>query len=101
MLDELEFKKWFNRVVKNSGEKIESSEVFLSIFSKNFKENPQCALELGIAVMLGKPIFLVVTADTEVPKTLERLAEKIEYLKDDSKEEMNRAMTSISMAMNP
>lgn len=45
------------------GEKIRDSEIFLSVYTKHYEDDPQCALELGIAVILNKPIFFLVPKD--------------------------------------
>ncbi len=69
-----------------SGEKIEDSSLFMSLYTKNYKEDPLCALQLGIAVMLDKPIGLLVPHGVDLADNLKRLAKGIEYFHlDDSK----------------
>lgn len=73
--------EWMRQVVKRSGEKILNSEIYLSLFTKNFKEDPQCLLELGIAIMLDKPITLLVKDGASVPENLKKICVAIEYFK--------------------
>lgn len=94
-MDELGFKKWFKNIVEDSGKKIESSNTFMSIFSTDYKESPQCALELGIAIMLNKPIVLIVVDGTEVPLALEKIAVSIQKVRKDSKQDMDCAIKTI------
>ena len=69
-----------------SGAGIEGSSVFLSLYTKSYKEDPLCALRLGIAVMLDKPIGLLVPYGVDVVDNVKRLAKGIEYfyLDDDA-----------------
>lgn len=90
-MDELRFKKWFKDIVADSGAKIENSDCFMSLFTPNYKQSPQCALELGIAIMLDKPIALLVSKGTTVPAVLERIATAIEFCDSDDPEEFHQA----------
>lgn len=99
MIDEVEFRNWFQRVVDRSGSRIQDSKVFMSIFTEDFKKNPQCALELGIAIMLDKPIALLVTKDTKITNYLRKYAAAIEYLQSEDKAEVQRAGASLMRKM--
>ena len=83
MIDEVSMKRWFRKISEDSGKKIEGSNVFMSIFTTDYKREPQCALELGIAILLDKPIYLVVPNGTVVPKHLEKIAKGIEFYSSD------------------
>ena len=73
-----------NDFVKKEIAKIESSDVFVSLVTPEYLgDNWQCALEIGIAILLNKPIRLLVKEGTKIPNSLERLAEKIEYFKSE------------------
>ena len=75
---DLEAEKWLKRAAISSGTKIEQCEIFVSIFSDSYKKDPLCALQLGIALMLGKPIGLLAFEGVEVPETLKRIADAVE-----------------------
>lgn len=90
-IDEVEFKRWFRRMIAGSGEKIEGSAMVLSIFTRHYKESPQCALELGIAALLGKPIYLLACRGTDVPAGIRRLAEGIEFYDSGDETDFKRA----------
>jgi len=94
-LDELKFKRWINNIANNSGEKIEGSDAFVSIYSSNYHESPQAALELGIAVMTDKPIGIIVLDGQKVSENIKRLAYAVEYVSDNSAVEMARASKRI------
>lgn len=95
-MDELEFKRWFQRVVADSGEKIAGSAYVMSIFTKDYKRNPQCALELGIAIMLDKPLFIVADESTEIPQHLVKIASVIEKVRIGNTEDADRVRKSIA-----
>lgn len=90
-MDDLAFKRWLQRVAEGSGKRIEQSNVFLSIVTASYQREPQCALELGIAVMLDKPIYLIVPKGTKVSENLRRLARGLEFFDPDDPEDMHRA----------
>lgn len=73
--------EWAKNVVENSGKKIAKSDVFCSIFTNDYMKDPQCALELGISLLMDKPIVLVVKEGTSIPKRLKQIAECIEFFK--------------------
>lgn len=92
-------KNWLKQAAVKSGEKIEQAEAFVSIFSMNYKENPLCALQLGIAMMLDKPIALLVIAGTSVPKNLSKIAIAIEEC-DDAPESVGQASQRLMDKVN-
>jgi len=89
--DDSAFKEWLQRAVKASGSKIADSHYFLSLFTPNYEKDPLCALQLGIAIMLDKPIYLLVPSGTPVPENLRRLARGLEFFEWDNEEDLHRA----------
>lgn len=69
---------------------IEKSDVYLSIFTDSFKSDERCMFELGLAIMLDKPLLLVVFDGTEVPENLMKIA-TIEHAKRNCKESIHKA----------
>lgn len=56
---------------------VKSSSVFLSILTPDYVDEPIAMMQLGMAVMLDKPLFLMVKKGTEVPETLRLIARKL------------------------
>jgi hypothetical protein len=73
-LDDREWKRWLGQVAEENARQIGSSAVFLGLFTDNYRESATCLLQLGIAIMLDKPILMVVPPDVEVPDNLRRVA---------------------------
>jgi hypothetical protein len=92
-----ESKKWLKRAVDGSGEKIEKSAIFASLYSGGYHKDPLCALQLGIAIMLDKPICLIAIDGQPIPKHLEKIAFAIERVNDPSEAAMRDAMTRIML----
>ncbi len=68
--------------IKQEFEKVSSSNVFVSVVTNHYlADNGKCALEMGFAVLLDKPIRLLVREGTILPKNLQKIAERIEYFK--------------------
>ncbi len=89
-----EEKEWLDENAKRSGEGIESSSLFFTILTKGYKEEPLCALQLGIAILLDKPIAIVALDGVPVPRVLQKLAFAIEHCntQDDFKDATARIM---------
>lgn len=84
--------KWLNKVVKKSGDAIENSSIYLSMFNKDFREDPKCALEMGIAVLLDKPIAVLAYDDTIIPENIKKMAVAIEFVNEGDMESTNLAV---------
>ena len=65
------------------GEKIEDSAVFMSLYTQSYKDDPMCALQLGIAIMLDKPIGIIAEDGVSVPEVLARIASGVETFSRD------------------
>ena len=59
-------------------EKVERSDVFLGIVTQNYLEDPQMLLQVGMAVLMDKPLYIAVAAEVRLPKTLEKIAKRVE-----------------------
>lgn len=65
--------------VKRNALKIGKSDIFISIVTQSYLDSPYCAMQLGLAIILDKPIRLLVKEGTKLPKSLEKICERIEY----------------------
>lgn len=84
-----------------SKEKMEPCSVYLGFISKHFEKDPLCILQLGIAILLDKPICLIVVdGGQKVPKTLEKIALRIEHVRADHLEDMEQATKNIMTAVH-
>lgn len=73
---------------------IDASDYFLEFWHesmKDFVDDPTPALQLGIAIMLDKPIILAVLGDRKPPERLLKLADKVVY--GDNPETIAEAIT--------
>jgi len=90
---------WMKRIARTSGVKIQESDLYTALMTKNFLESPQCALELGFAILMDKPIILIVDKTTEIPGNLLRAAKRIERVDMDNPADKARAYESIRQMM--
>lgn len=67
------------KIVDGSYEKIVSSKIFLSLLTENALRSPHVLIQLGIAILHDKPIFLVVEKGVKVPEHLKKIATRIEF----------------------
>jgi len=100
MIDNEKYKEWMHRVIKDSGSKIADSKVYLSLFSEGSDRDPQCLLELGIAMMLDKPIVVVATEGVKIPENLRKVAVIVENVDSSIPSDMKRAMRSVGKVIS-
>lgn len=82
---------------KENCDGIEQSKVFISLFSKNLRSDPIPIIQLGYAIMLDKPIYLIVLDGEKVPENIKRVAMHIEYIKDrNDKNELKNAIDKLA-----
>lgn len=96
MKDDLDLDKWLKNAVESSAEPMEKSAMFISIATKSYLKSPLCALQLGMAILMDKPIVLIVDKNEKMPEALVKIAKIIERVDFDNKADMSRAMKSIS-----
>jgi len=78
-MDKAHFERMIREEADRTGDKIKSASVFLSLYSDAYKEDAMGCLQLGIAVTLDKPIFLLVPEGSSLPENLRAIAKGIEY----------------------
>lgn len=80
-------------------EKLKASKAYMAIVSPAFLEDKTAALQLGFAVLLDKPIFLLAIKGVQIPNHLVKIATCIERVNSDSKEEMRKAAEAFAERM--
>jgi len=71
--------------------KIKSSEIFLSLYNSNMGNEAIPAMQLGIAILLGKPLYVLAKKGDTIPEKLKQIADHIEYYAGDA--DLNDAVT--------
>jgi hypothetical protein len=66
------------RAIGRSIEGIDSSAMFLQLYNKNLADEPLALMQLGYALMIGKPIGVLVKKGEEVPEKLRAAADLVE-----------------------
>ena len=74
---------------------LSNSSIYLALVTKNFMKDPTCATQLGLAVLLDKPIALVSFPDVEIPENLKRLAQATTEVKEESAGGMKVAVDDV------
>lgn len=98
-MNEKDFKDWMKRIGNTSGRKIQESDLYTALVTKNFLENPQCALEIGFAILMDKPIAILALDGVEIPENLRKVATIIENV-EASKEGMQKGADAIKRHFN-
>ena len=77
---------------------INGSQAFLSLFNKKMADDPIPAMQLGIAILLEKPIYLLVKNGEEIPDKMRKIADRIEYY--ESEEDLEQAINNLFKEAN-
>lgn len=75
--EEVEFEAWAERVRAELVPKIDGSSATVQILPTSGEVDIKFAVELGISIMLDKPIIALVTPGAKVPDKLVRVADRI------------------------
>lgn len=69
-------------IAKRNFEPIKGSSIFLTLFNKKMLEDPVPLLQLGMAIMMGKPIAVLVKKGDKIPDTLRDMSFCVEEYTD-------------------
>jgi hypothetical protein len=95
MRDNPEFREFEDRVNRELVPKIEQSNIFVSIVPMSKEQvDVKFAIELGLAIMLNKPIIAVIKPGTEIPEKLSRVVERFVEL-DMNAPDMGERLTEV------
>jgi len=93
-------KEQLKRIAERQCEKINKSHVFMAICSQNYIDDPICLMQLGLALLLDKPLFLIFHKDFKPPKNLIRALSGYEFAKDDDAQSYKEASERIVQKIN-
>jgi hypothetical protein len=70
--------RYFDQAMQRMRKDVDDSEVMLAICTENWLKNPLCWAQVGYALLMDKPIRLLVKEGTPIPAALRRAADRIE-----------------------
>lgn len=94
-----QFNQWLKDASEGTIPKLEQSGAYAGIVTEAFLKDPLCALQLGYAIILDKPIALIADRNVKLPESLVKVAKLIERVDTKSKADMQRASQSIAEFM--
>jgi len=79
------------RFVEHTAEGMRESAIVMTLFSEKYKKGLDSLIQFSLAVMMDKPIFLLVPEGVEVPERLRRIADGIEFFRLEDKASLHEA----------
>jgi hypothetical protein len=79
------------KVARRSYEKIHDSAVFLGIFSGDYTRDPVCLIQFTLAVLMDKPLYLLIPKGHKPSKKLIRLLDGYEFYTNGDEESFEKA----------
>lgn len=80
--------------------KMDNSAVFLGICSENFAEDPTCLMQFALAVLLDKPLFLLIEKGVNPGKHLIRILEGYEFYEPGDDKSAKKASEKLGKKIN-
>ena len=65
--------------VEHIAKGMRQSAVCLTLFTENYKTGTESLLQFALAMMLDKPILLLVKRGTTIPQNVRKVAQRIEF----------------------
>jgi hypothetical protein len=90
-----EMDKWLKESVELNAPKMEASAMFVGLATKNYMKDPLCALQLGLAILMDKPIVIIADKGEKIPEALVKIAKVIERVNMEDQADIKRAMGTI------
>lgn len=75
LTEEEEFAEFVRHIRANTAKKIEKSSYVMSFVPTSDGVDVMCAVEMGLAIMMRKPLILITTARSDVPPKLRQIAD--------------------------
>ena len=90
-----EDKEWLDQA-SGCKDKIENSDLYAGVVTNSFMKDPACVLQLGYALLMGKPILLIVDKSVTIPPNLVRVAALIHRIDINDANAMKEAGTVVA-----
>lgn len=74
---------------------IQGSAIYLALYTENFKNDPMTLMQLGAAVTMNKPIFIVAPYGTKLSENIKRVADVVEFCEFGNPDEVKRVVEKI------
>ena len=83
------------KAAKESCDKIEKSNCFVAIYSDNYTNDPVCLMQLALAILLDRPMFLLFPKGFAPPKNLIRILDGYVCIEGDDETSIARAAVKL------
>jgi hypothetical protein len=88
-----EIKEWAKKAVDRSLGPIGKSAVFLALSPDKMKDDPLPILQMGLAVLLDKPIIILAREGEPIPSNVQKIALEVVRFRDGDWNEGQRRLT--------
>lgn len=92
MSDDSEMRDWLHSNGPGNYDRIRDSKMFLTLFNQDMRKEALPCLQLGLAIMMDKPILILAPREAVIPTNLKRIAVAIERFDSDDIENTKTAM---------
>lgn len=79
------------KIAAESAKGLNQSQIMISIFTESYKKDPVTLIQLGMSILMDKPMAFVVPYGVQVPENIIAVAKAIEYYDANDKSTMEIA----------
>ena len=90
------YASWLSENVEDSFKKITESSTFVVVVTEKFLNSPKCALEVGMALLMDKPIIIICSKTMKIPKNLLSVAKAVERVDFNDDKDQKRVAETIN-----
>jgi hypothetical protein len=72
-----EFNSWLKDAVERNYEELRGSSIYLGLCPDSMKKDPLPALQLGLAMLMDKPIVILAKDGEAIPENIRKVAREI------------------------
>ena len=87
--------EYLKRVAKESNAQISESAAFLGFCIDAWVDDPCCLIQLSLAILLDKSLFLLIAKGTKVPKNLIHIMEGYEFFQVGDEVSLKKAVSKL------
>ena len=91
-----EQKEWMEKTFGQMSESV----FFLALYTNNWLEDSGCLIQFALAILLDKPLFLLIEKGTKISKHLIRILEGYEFYEPEDMESTKQASLRLSKKMD-
>lgn len=91
-IDSAKFNARMVKPTRESYESLKECAIYFAIIYKKFQDEPLCLVQLAMAILMDKPIFILAPEGTNISENLRKAATDVQFYTPENFEEVSARM---------